>query len=144
MLLSCSSTADPSDSVFVTLFRTAAERACVLRSKKLLRTGGQVPASSLTPLSWRCLTLSWVFTDRNAKMSHSQTSYPTPQSSLLLYVHRDRTNYQGRGARDGHLDFHTAPELLSSQWVSSVQCCFTSTETVGLLGTGSPGRPLRL
>ena len=25
-----------------------------------------------------------------------------------------------------------------------VECCFTSTETVGLLGTGSPGRPPRL
>ena len=29
-------------------------------------------------------------------------------SSSLLYVHRD---YKGRGARDGHLEFHTAPEL---------------------------------
>ena len=32
-------------------------------------------------------------------------------SSALLYVHRDRRDYQGRGALDGHLDFHTAPEL---------------------------------
>ena len=30
----------------------------------------------------------------------------------LLYVHRDR-DYQGRGAQDGHLDFHTAPEFWS-------------------------------
>ena len=28
-------------------------------------------------------------------------------SSVLLYVHRDRM--EGRGAQDGHLDFHTAP-----------------------------------
>ena len=28
-------------------------------------------------------------------------------SSVLLYVHRD----QGRIAQNGHLDFHTAPEL---------------------------------
>ena len=26
--------------------------------------------------------------------------------SMLLYVHRDRKDYSGREARDGHLDFH--------------------------------------
>ena len=30
---------------------------------------------------------------------------------MLLYVHRDRKDYQGRGAQDGHLDFHTTAEL---------------------------------
>ena len=30
------------------------------------------------------------------------------------------------------------------QCVSMVQCCFTSTETVKLIRTGSPGRPPRL
>ena len=30
------------------------------------------------------------------------------------------------------------------QCLSMVQCCFTSTETVRLIGTGSPGRPPRL
>ena len=30
---------------------------------------------------------------------------------MLLYVHRNYKAYQGRGAQDGHLDFHTAPEL---------------------------------
>ena len=30
---------------------------------------------------------------------------------MLLYDHRDCTDYLGRGAQDGHLDFHTAPEL---------------------------------
>ena len=34
--------------------------------------------------------------------------------------------YYGRGAQDGHLDFHTAPELCESP----VQCCFTSKETI--------------
>ena len=29
-------------------------------------------------------------------------------SSLLLYVHRGRTYYYGRGDQDVHLDFHTA------------------------------------
>ena len=32
-------------------------------------------------------------------------------SSVLLYVHRDHKDCQGRGAQDVHLDFHTAPEL---------------------------------
>ena len=40
----------------------------------------------------------------------------------------------GTGAQDGHLDFHTAPELCVLDWL---KCCFTSTETVGLLGTGA-------
>ena len=31
-------------------------------------------------------------------------------SSILLYVHRDHKDQQGRGAQDGHLDLHTAPE----------------------------------
>ena len=65
----------------------------------------------------------------------------------------------GTGAQDVHLDFHTAPELSVTvddnvelnvlgcrvdilgtncdQCRSIVQCCFTSTETVGLLGTGA-------
>ena len=30
---------------------------------------------------------------------------------MLLYVHRDRTDYQGPGTQDVLLDFHTAPEL---------------------------------
>ena len=49
---------------------------------------------------------------------------------------------RGRGAQDGHLHFHTAPELWNHGLQVQVQCCFTSTET--LLGTGSPGRTPRL
>ena len=30
---------------------------------------------------------------------------------MLLYVHRNRKAHLGRKAQDGHLDFHTAPEL---------------------------------
>ena len=41
---------------------------------------------------------------------------------MLLYVHRDRTDYQGRP-----LHFHTAPE-----------CCFTSTEIVRTIRDGEP------
>ena len=32
-------------------------------------------------------------------------------SSMILYVHRDHTDYEGRRAQDVHIDFHTAPEL---------------------------------
>ena len=42
----------------------------------------------------------------------------------LLYVHRDHKDYLGRGAQDGHLDCHTAPEL------------WTSTETTRLVRDG--------
>ena len=44
-------------------------------------------------------------------------------SSVLLCVHRDRKDYQGRGAQDGHLGCRTAPELprfLSSSSSSSM------------------------
>ena len=30
---------------------------------------------------------------------------------MLIYVHRNSKVYLGRGDHDGHLDFHTAPEL---------------------------------
>ena len=35
----------------------------------------------------------------------------------------------GRGAQDGHLNFHTAPEL----WLVQVQCYFPSTATTGTM-----------
>ena len=43
-------------------------------------------------------------------LSHSPWALVVP-CSLLLYVHRDHKDYQGWGAQDGHLDFHTAPGL---------------------------------
>ena len=57
---------------------------------------------------------------------------------MLLYVHRDDKDYQGRGAQDGHLDFHTAPELRPE--LVQVQCCFTSTETIRTTRDGEKGR----
>ena len=33
--------------------------------------------------------------------------------AVSLYVHRNHKDYQGQGAQDGHLDFHTALELCS-------------------------------
>ena len=71
----------------------------------------------------------------------------------------------GTGALDVHLDFHTASghrivddyvelnvlrcrvDILGTkcdQCVCMVQRCFTSTETIRLIRTGSPGRPPRL
>ena len=34
--------------------------------------------------------------------------------SLLLYIHRDHTDYWVRGAQDAHLFFYTDPELWRS------------------------------
>ena len=49
---------------------------------------------------------------RTATSTFTQLLSSDPvSSSVLLYVHRDSTDYHGWGAQDGHLDFHTAPEL---------------------------------
>ena len=48
---------------------------------------------------------------RPATSSFTQLLRPDVRFSMLLYVHRDHKNYQGRGAKDSHLDFHTAPKL---------------------------------
>ena len=37
---------------------------------------------------------------------------------MLLYVHRNHEAYLGRGAQDGHLDFHTLPSSVNSPWRS--------------------------
>ena len=39
------------------------------------------------------------------------SSDPKTSSSVMIYVHWDRADYQGRVAQDVHLDFHTDPEL---------------------------------
>ena len=37
-----------------------------------------------------------------------------------IYVHRDpKADYLGQGAQDGHLDFHTAPELCRTMKMQS-------------------------
>ena len=59
---------------------------------------------------------------RPPRLSHGSWALDC-SSSMLLYVHRDHTDYSERGA---HLDFHTAPELSTAP----VQCCFMSTETI--------------
>ena len=46
--------------------------------------------------------------------------------------------YQGWGAQDVHLDFHTAPELCFLQDLCSVQCSFTSAETIRTIRDGEP------
>ena len=58
-------------------------------------------------------------------------------SSLLLYVHRDHKDYEGRGAQDGHLDFHVARSLNCGLLLLS--WCFTSTETVRRMEAGEEG-----
>ena len=47
----------------------------------------------------------------------------------------------GRWEGVGHKD-SVRKQQLSKREKSQVQCCFTSTETIRTIGTGSPGRPL--
>ena len=57
-------------------------------------------------------------TSKRPRHTHSVISCPAAEQptgssylrSMLLYVHRDRTDYLGRGAQDVHLNFHTAPD----------------------------------
>ena len=72
-------------------------------------------------------------TCRRLSRTYTRNDVAVRFSSVLLYVHRDHKDYKGRGAQDGHLDFHTAPEF----W-PIVQCCFTSTETVGTIRDEEP------
>ena len=60
-------------------------------------------------------------------------SFVLSSRSVLLYVHRDRTDYLGRGAQDGHFaDFRTAHEPCGNTVKVQVECCFTSTGTISL------------
>ena len=47
----------------------------------------------------------------SAYLTEASEKFTLSSSSMLLYDNKDRTDYKGRGAQDGHLDFHTAPEL---------------------------------
>ena len=64
------------------------------------------------------------------------SSVMSNSSSVLLYVHRDHKDYYGRGAQDGHLDFHTAPELsLASNCADVAHCSIHSTPAFRRLPT---------
>ena len=54
---------------------------------------------------------------------------------MLLHVHSERKDYKERGAQNGHLDFHTDPELCGG---FEFKCCFTSAETVRTIWDGEP------
>ena len=63
---------------------------------------------------------------------------------MLLYVNRDHKDYKGRGAQDGHLDFHAAPKLWHNmQFEFEFNVALRPQRPYGLLGTGNPGRPPR-
>ena len=47
------------------------------------------------------------------QLDYAPSGKLTLAQSMLLHVHRDHKDCQGRGAQDGHLDFHPAPELCS-------------------------------
>ena len=93
--------------------------------------------------------LRWVTVDAEINFAHAETGLQLAKGpsfnpvgwlvEVLLYVHRNR-----RLIRDGEPRTATSTftQLLSSEsWL--VECCFTSTETIRLIRTGSPGRPPR-
>ena len=58
----------------------------------------------------------------------------TDQLFQFNVVHRDHKDYLGQGAQDGHLNSQTAPELRTQ----TVQCRFTSTETIRTIWDREP------
>ena len=58
-------------------------------------------------------------TTTKVRRSDGHDDSNTIPSLVVLYVLRDRKDYRGRGAQDGHLDFHTAPELWDTTLQSS-------------------------
>ena len=121
-----------------------------------------------------CARLGTGSPGRPPRLSHSSRALTSSSSSVLLYVHRDHTDYYsdrdgeprtaisiftqllssedkefkfsvalrperptefwGRRAQYGHLDFHTVPKLRRAV---RVQCCFTSTQIIRTI-TGRP------
>ena len=53
----------------------------------------------------------------------------------LRFTSTETVGLLGTEAQDGHLDFHTAPELWGMKFM---KCCFTSTETVRTIMDGEP------
>ena len=53
------------------------------------------------------MLFSWISPGLNKTLLHKLVI----SGSVSLYVHRDHKDYQGHGALDGYLDFHTAPDL---------------------------------
>ena len=64
------------------------------------------------------------------------TRYNAAEVEVLLYIHRNRRLIRNGSPRTATSTF---PQFLSSDYhpVERLKCCFTSTETVGLLGTGA-------
>ena len=123
-------------------WRASCEVAC---RHKVLCTGEF--STTLTAVVLVVVAILPVFLDR----SLVQCCFTSTETVGLL----------GTGAQDGHLDFHTAPELwdrscccprtsvdiLGTSWDQCrgmVQYCFMSTEARRLVRTNSPGRPPRL
>ena len=67
--------------------------------------------------------------------------FQSSSSSVLLDVHRDYTNYYGRGAQDGHLNSHT---VLRVSVKFKFNVAWRPQRLYELLWTGSPGRPPQL
>ena len=56
---------------------------------------------------------------------------------MLLYVHRNRRLIRGTGGKDGHLDFHTAPEFSAKDYKYNVFIIFADAHVaVSMFVTG--------
>ena len=78
---------------------------------------------------------------RPPRLSHSSRPRPrTPSSSssVLLGVLKDYTDCYGRGAQDGNLDFHTAPDLGREHLPLLLLCCLASSKTIRTIMDGEP------
>ena len=82
-----------------------------------------------------CFSSSWgVFFEFNVALRPQKPYRLLHQFNVALRPQKPyRLLYQGRGAQDGHLDVHTAPDLWDG-W-RYVQCC---TETVRIIRDGNP------
>ena len=96
---------------------------------------GHVLCSALLTVSWFQCCFPSTETVRTIRGGEPRTSTSTFTQLLSSVVSvfsvalRPQRSYGLLGAQDVHLDFHTAPELCRV----CVQCCFTSTETVGTI-----------
>ena len=121
----------------------------VRRNRRLIRDGGPGRPPRLSHSSWALPAWHVVevllYVHRNCRFIRDGSPGRPPRlsrSSWALcrlrlkccFTSTETVCLLGTGAQDGHLDFHTAPELCL---LGLLKSCFTSTETVGSLGTGA-------
>ena len=125
---------------------TITVQSCLIFTETVLTIRGgepRTPPSTFTQLlsSEACSMLLYVHRDcrggepRTATSTFWLLSSDTDTRSLLLYVHRDRSDYYGREPRAATSTF---TQLLSSARKCSAQCCCTSTKPIRAIRDGEP------